>query len=623
VFARQEGIQFKIIYEFIPSKTLAKNYFSEYVKRIYNLCDESKLSVNGAIGCLNKKTSKNQKDYFTSSINDAIRFYFKNENSVYFKEKDLYHIRVQTETPVFEITWCIYSQILENNNILLYKMAKQLGGTLVRLKTDSVIVEDGNDVEFSDNKAPGTYKKETIPDKFYPSDSFINKNDYQLDTVPWNHTTSGSRFLTGGPGCGKSYKINEECKTLKNYIKLAPTNIVARDFEGLTLHSFFGIDIKYNYDKHKVLAQARKYRYIIIDEISLLSSKMLQILYYIKLNTKSEFILLGDYDQLEPIEEKNYDYRNSLILKEIVEGNIQVLTENHRFGLEMLDVLNRIDTITETEFEQKLCRVNICATNNVRKIVNEYWMDLDVKLKKKKPLVIEAKSSDLNSQRVKLIPGTPVIAMKGNKTLAVIKGATFKVTKLNPLTVKDLKTKKVTVINPELFQDYFYVNFCTTSHKFQGQTIKEAFTVHEFQRMRKKMKYVALSRATSKNLINVCRTVYKAEKELPDTDFEKIKKKEETALESKRKAAIGVIHRIINGKATEEYCMKHTGLNREALLCHLGLGEDGIEFKGYELDHIKPRKMFNTDEEFEKINWYDNLRLLPRSSNNERNWLEK
>lgn len=102
---------------------------------------------------------------------------------MYFKENDLYHIRVQTETPVFENTWCIYSQILENNNILF-----------------------------------------------------------------------------------------------------------------------------------------------IIDEISLLCSKMLQILYYIKLNTNTEFILLGDYDQLEPIEEKNYDYRNSLILKEIVDRNIQVWT---------------------------------------------------------------------------------------------------------------------------------------------------------------------------------------------------------------------------------------------------------------------------------------------------------
>lgn len=107
------------------------------------------------------------------------------------------------------------------------------------------------------------------------------------------------------------------------YVKLAPTNIVARDFNGLTLHSFFGIDINYKYDKNKVLAQARKYDYIIVDEISLLCSKMLQILYYVKLNTNTKFILLGDYDQLDPIENKHYDYRNSLVLKEIVEADHQ------------------------------------------------------------------------------------------------------------------------------------------------------------------------------------------------------------------------------------------------------------------------------------------------------------
>ena len=32
------------------------------------------------------------------------------------------------------------------------------------------------------------------------------------------------------------------------------------------------------------------------------------------------------------------------------------------------------------------------------------------------------------------------------------------------------------------YELHFYVNFCTTSHKIQGQTIKEEFTVHEFQR---------------------------------------------------------------------------------------------------------------------------------------------
>ena len=61
-------------------------------------------------------------------------------------------------------------------------------------------------------------------------------------------------------------------------------------------------------------------------------------------------------------------------------------------------------------------------------------------------------------------------------------------------------------------------------------------------------------------------------------------------------------------------------MSNEESPCIIVTKEDGIVFKGYELDHIKPRKMFNTDEEFEKINWYDNLRLLPRSSNNERNY---
>jgi hypothetical protein len=36
----------------------------------------------------------------------------------------------------------------------------------------------------------------------------------------------------------------------------------------------------------------------------------------------------------------------------------------------------------------------------------------------------------------------------------------------------------------------------------------------------------------------VCRTEYKTDKELPDSDFEKIKKKEDAPLEIKRKAAI-------------------------------------------------------------------------------------
>jgi hypothetical protein len=51
----------------------------------------------------------------------------------------------------------------------------------------------------------------------------------------------------------------------------------------------------------------------------------------------------------------------------------------------------RIGTIKGAECGQKMCRINICATNDVIKVINEYWMDPDVNLKKKKTLIIKLK----------------------------------------------------------------------------------------------------------------------------------------------------------------------------------------------------------------------------------------
>ena len=44
---------------------------------------------------------------------------------------------------------------------------------------------------------------------------------------------------------------------------------------------------------------------------------------------------------------------------------------------------------------------------------------------------------------------------------------------------------------------YFLLNYCSTTHKAQGETIKENFTIYDFNLMSKKCKYTALSRAKS------------------------------------------------------------------------------------------------------------------------------
>ena len=53
------------------------------------------------------------------------------------------------------------------------------------------------------------------------------------------------------------------------------------------------------------------------------------------------------------------------------------------------------------------------------------------------------------------------------------------------------------------FQRLFYVAYCITVHKSQGETYNEPYTIHEFERFDGRLKYVALSRATDFRLINI------------------------------------------------------------------------------------------------------------------------
>ena len=51
------------------------------------------------------------------------------------------------------------------------------------------------------------------------------------------------------------------------------------------------------------------------------------------------------------------------------------------------------------------------------------------------------------------------------------------------------------LININIFQEYFYVAYCITIHKSQGSTFNFPYTIHVFNRLDKRLKYVAI-RAT-------------------------------------------------------------------------------------------------------------------------------
>lgn len=126
-------------------------------------------------------------------------------------------------------------------------------------------------------------------------------------------------FLTGGAGVGKSYLtkeiILEYKKSLKHAVVLGSTGISAVNIGGQTIHSFFAFGICSNLEE--LVLQDKKNRkrvkeinellkscdLIIVDEISMVSSAMLDMIRYRVENAGYEgtFLFVGDFFQLPPI----------------------------------------------------------------------------------------------------------------------------------------------------------------------------------------------------------------------------------------------------------------------------------------------------------------------------------
>lgn len=134
---------------------------------------------------------------------------------------------------------------------------------------------------------------------------------------------SNNVFLTGGAGVGKSYLtkqiIREYLAKGKSVAALGSTGIAAVNLGGYTIHSFmlFGISSDFEelkrYDKkrrkrlkelYKIL---KKLDLLIIDEISMVSSTLLDMILYRlrEAKFKGRILIVGDFFQLPPVMSKS------------------------------------------------------------------------------------------------------------------------------------------------------------------------------------------------------------------------------------------------------------------------------------------------------------------------------
>ncbi|MDB5237911.1 MAG: ATPase [Candidatus Kaiserbacteria bacterium] len=134
--------------------------------------------------------------------------------------------------------------------------------------------------------------------------------------------TGANVFLTGEPGAGKTYTINQYIKWLRERgiqpSVTASTGIAATHVNGMTIHSWSGIGIKRSLSewdldsimtREKTVARVTSARVLIIDEISMLDATTLDMVDRVVRNVRSrqdpfgglQVIFVGDFFQLPPI----------------------------------------------------------------------------------------------------------------------------------------------------------------------------------------------------------------------------------------------------------------------------------------------------------------------------------
>ena len=137
-------------------------------------------------------------------------------------------------------------------------------------------------------------------------------------------------FITGSGGVGKSYVTKSIIAYYKNLEKkvivLGSTGMSAVEIGGLTVHSFFKFGICKNKDELKILDRKNKNKIktlneilkkcdlIVIDEISMISAEIFDLIYFRIINSEfnGRILVVGDFYQLPPIIKKDEKSEKSL-----------------------------------------------------------------------------------------------------------------------------------------------------------------------------------------------------------------------------------------------------------------------------------------------------------------------
>ena len=539
-----------IKYVIKSSLQIEHNYFCEFIDHVYKHLPEqhAKLAINSMIGCFKLKDKEHWANIVPLSKNYNNMFYhfMKHDASNIYTRKignDYYYQGFKKSTIIKEETEApLYDMILALEAIELHKLAciiEQHGGTLLEVNTDSVAaIFPDNKIPFAttnvddkvlvdgyfydDNNTVYKYKIEDDKDRIMGEKMAKHKRtaQYKLKEHNWNIQydnasddfsdyvntivdSNQSIHIDGRGGCGKSTLLKQIQQKLtdmdKTYITLAPTNIAALLVDGMTIHKYVAeCNGRGHTKKHGSID------YIFVDEISMTQEIFYKFFLTMKrMHKHIKFIITGDFEQLLPVNDRvDCDYKSSLALHELCDGNRIQLQKCRRADDELFNLCDpqHVMKLTKNIFNNNFTDLHICFTNKKRKEINKIMMQKALEARTEQPLTLKALDYDDNSQDVHLLKNTPVICRKTSHEYNIVNNQTFTIKRIDNSLIYLSDGVDIFI---EDFQKLFNVAYCVTTHKSQGSTIRQAYTIHQWEHMDRRLRYVALSRATCKEHINI------------------------------------------------------------------------------------------------------------------------
>lgn len=339
-----------------------------------------------------------------------------------------------------------------------------------------------------------------------------------------NIDITGSFLLSGGPGNGKSYTTIEIIKKLVNdgnKILLTATTHKAKANEHFikniininkdiakeyiikpsTIHSVLKLGTG-GFDK--TYAQFEKIDYLIIDECSMITKNIYLHLRNIKvLYPNLKIILVGDYDQLEPVEfdDVYYEFENTYFLAWLMDFKAIFLTKNMRSNNIMSDILDNIRNnkpIDIKQFKRRISPLNLVFTNKLKDGLNYEISKFAIKRCTKS---VKVNLTNSTVKEFKICVGMPVVSYHNitRKINKYYNNQEFIIRDINKETIKlmaKVEQEEITLPITE-FAKNFDLGYAMTVHRSQGMTIRTKYTIHEYNKMGRKMKYVAISRTSN------------------------------------------------------------------------------------------------------------------------------